>query len=393
MTNPTPIKVLHVIDHLGFGGAQTFLFDLVLEQRRSGSVDPVVCCLTEPTSLSHQFSSLNVPLYHLDAGRHNLLDIAGIPYSLLRLMRKQRCDLVHTHLFVSGVFGRLAAMMVRVPTVVQEQRNETKVVSGFRRWIDHVLGNRTAVVICVSQTTKDFNVQAKGIDPARILVIPNSINPERLSADAVRGQRQRMLDAFELSSVDPIVIGIGRLEKQKRFDIFLQTAKLVSDQMPNVGFLIVGDGSQRKELESLAAKLGLYPSVRFTGARSDVPTLLGISDVFLLTSDFEGLPLTLLEALAMQVPVVATHVDGTSEVLGRGLGGILIPPRDPVAAADAVMALLHDEERRRITGREGRRLVEHVYSISLVNQQVEEAYRSVLQQNDWSSQVHTKEFL
>jgi len=284
-------------------------------------------------------------------------------------------------------------MMVRVPTIVQEQRNETEVVSGFRRWIDHVLGNRTAVVICVSQTTKDFNVQAKGIDPARILVIPNSINPERLSADAVRGQRQRMLDAFELSSVDPIVIGIGRLEKQKRFDIFLQTAKLVSDQMPNVGFLIVGDGSQRKELESLAAKLGLYPSVRFTGARSDVPTLLGISDVFLLTSDFEGLPLTLLEALAMQVPVVATHVDGTSEVLGRGLGGILIPPRDPVAAADAVMALLHDEERRRITGREGRRLVEHVYSISLVNQQVEEAYRSVLQQNDWSSQVHTKEFL
>jgi glycosyltransferase involved in cell wall biosynthesis len=382
MIDHTPIRVLHVIDHLGLGGAQTFLFDLVVEQRRSGLVEPAVCCLTEPTLLSRRFSVLRVPLYHLDAGRRNLVDIASIPHRLLRLMRRQSCDLVHTHLFVSGVFGRVAAMMDIVPSVVQEQRNETDVANAFKRCIDHALGRQTAAVICVSQTTKDFNVQAKGIDPGRIWVIPNSINPERLSTDATTFQRERMLDALGLSGVDRIVIGIGRLEEQKRFDIFLQAAKLVSEQLPHVGFLIVGDGSRRNRLDSLAAELGVHPSVRFTGARSDVPTLLGISDLFVLTSDFEGLPVTLLEALAMRVPAVATDVDGTSEVLGRGMGGILVPPRDPVAVAEAVVSLLRDEKRRRIMGQQGRQLVEDVYSIRVVNEQVDEVYRAVLQHND-----------
>jgi glycosyltransferase involved in cell wall biosynthesis len=121
---------------------------------------------------------------------------------------------------------------------------------------------------------------------------------------------------------------------------------------------------------------------RFTGARSDVPSLLGISDLFLLTSDFEGLPLTLLEALAMQVPAVATDVDGTAEVLGGGEGGVLVPPGDPPAMAGAVMALLHDADRRQAMGRQGRELVERKYGIVAVNDQVDDVYRAVLQRRD-----------
>jgi glycosyltransferase involved in cell wall biosynthesis len=388
MSDNGRIRVVHIIDHLGLGGAQTFLFDLVLEQHRSGSVRPAVCCLTEVTSLSHQFTHRDVPLYHLNVARRNPFEIATIPGRLLLLVRKRGYDLVHTHLFVSGVFGRLAAMMAGVPAVIQEQCNETEVAGVWRRWIDRVLGNRTAGVICVSKSTKEFNVQAKRIDPARIWVVPNGIDPQRFAVDASKRLRRRLLGLFELPSVDQIVIGIGRLERQKRFDIFLQAARLINNRVANVGFLVVGDGSDRKELESLATELGLSPSVRFTGPRSDVPTLLGISDVFLLTSDFEGLPLTVLEALAMQLPVVATDVDGTSEVLGGGVGGILVPPKDPAATADAVLSLLHDEERRREMGQQGRQLVEQIYSIRVVSEQIGVVYRTILQQNNHSLQTH-----
>jgi glycosyltransferase involved in cell wall biosynthesis len=148
--------------------------------------------------------------------------------------------------------------------------------------------------------------------------------------------------------------------------------------MPDVLFLVVGDGTLRQRLESQSMELGLQSVLRFTGARSDVPSLLGISDLFLLSSDFEGLPLTLLEALAMQVPAVATDVDGNAEVLGGGEGGVLVPPGEPGAMAGVVMDLLKDEERRQAMGRQGRQLVERRYGIVAVSDQIDEVYRTVL---------------
>ncbi len=382
MPEQTTVRVLHVIDSLGLGGAQTFLFDLVQEQRSRGWVDPTVCCLTEPTWLSKRFENEDVPLFHLNAGRRNPFQIASIAPRLRLWLRRNQVDLVHTHLFVSGAFGRLAAIVTGLPVVVHEQLNETEIVKPYERWIDHMLGKRTGAVICVSQTTKEFNVQTKGIDPGRIWVIPNSINPERFSAVDARVHKQRLLGELDLPDQPHLVIGVGRLEPQKRFDLFLQVADMVHLQMPDVLFLIVGDGSLRRRLESQSAELGLKSVVRFTGARSDVPSLLGISDLFLLTSDFEGLPLTLLEALAMQIPAVATSVDGTAEVLGAGEGGVLVPPGDPRAMAGAVMALLHDAERRRVVGLQGRHLVEREYGIVAVNDQVDSVYRAVLLRRD-----------
>jgi glycosyltransferase involved in cell wall biosynthesis len=378
MSEHAPVRVLHVIDSLGLGGAQTFLFDLVLEQRRKGRVAPTVCCLTEPTWLSERFEKKHIPLFHLNAGRRNPFQIASIPPRLCVWLRRNEVNLVHTHLFVSGAFGRLAAIVTGLPVVVHEQLNETEIVTPYGRWIDHILGKRTGAVICVSQTTKDFNVQTKGIDPGRIWVIPNSINPERFSVVDAKSQKQRLLADLDLPNEPHLVIGIGRLEPQKRFDLFLQVAARVHQQMPDVHFLVVGEGSLRRRLEGQSAELGLQSVVRFTGARSDVPDLLGISDLFLLTSDFEGLPLTLLEALAMQVPAVATNVDGTAEVLGGGKGGVLVPPGDSKAMAATVLALLRDAERRQAMGFQGRHLVECTYGIVAVNDQVDGVYRDVL---------------
>lgn len=379
MIDREPIKVLHVIDHLGLGGAQSFLRDLVLSQHESGLVRPTVCCLTEPTRSSQTFRHHGVPILHLNVNRRNYVQIANIPWRLLRIMKKQRYDLVHTHLFVSGVFGRLSALVAGVPTVVHEQRNETEVVGKLGRWIDHILGAKTAAVICVSESTKDFNVNIKGIRRESIWVIPNGINTQLFYSARSQAEHRADLDFFKTSLDNRIVIGVGRLEPEKRFDIFLEAAKVISGRMPNVGFIIVGEGSERGELEMLAKRLGIDASVKFVGARSDVHSLLRSSDVFLLTSDFEGLPLSLLEALAMEVPAVATNVDGTSEVLGEGIGGIVVPRRDPSAVADEVMNLLLDEEQRRNLGRQGRELIEQKYAISLVRERIDDVYRDVLQ--------------
>lgn len=372
------MRVLHIIDHLGLGGAQTFMVELACYQQRHTTIAPTVCCLTELTVLSTRLEQAGVPLIHFHVNRRNYAQVAAIPWRLNRLIRQGRYDLVHTHLFTSATFGRLAALTARVPSVNHEQCNEWSGVSGLIRTVDRALGPVTAMQICVSASTRDYNIRGKGIAPQRLIVIPNLVDPQRYRPAADPTLRTRVRAEFGLPAETPLVIGIGRLERQKRFDIFVQAAAAVLTQMPAAAFLVVGDGALRPALTQQAQELGVAARVHFTGARSDVATLLQAADLFLLTSDYEGLPVTLLEALATGIPAVATAVDGNVEVFAWGDVGALVPPAHPQAAADATLRLLAAPELRRKLGATGRAVVEEHYSPAVVCAQIEAVYRQVL---------------
>ena len=378
MNQQVAIKVFHIIDHLGLGGAQTFLLDLALEQQKSGRIHPVLCVLRENTALSDRYRTLGLEIEHLGVRRNNLMEILSILPRLIRRLRGQPVDLVHTHLFASGFFGRLAARFSGVPVIIHEQRNESEHTNLFGKWIDRHLGSLASAVICVSESTRDFNVHEKGIDPHKAEVIPNAINLDRFHREAFKMDPAGCLDDLDLPPTAKIVIGVGRLVPEKRFEVFLKAARLIHEAYPEARFLILGDGSERGSLERLAESLGIGSATRFAGMRSDVLALLSCSHVFVLTSDYEGLPLTLLEAMALQVPAVATDVDGTSEVLSDGAGGIVVPRNSPEAVADAVVSLLRDERRAQDIGLQGRRLVEEKYNIQVVQEQTYAVYQSIL---------------
>lgn len=378
MDGKANIRVLHIIDHLGLGGAQTFLLDLVRNQKEDGWVYPTVCCLTERTNLSDKFEQSGIKINHLNVGRHNILQVIIIPIKLYYLMKSQNLSLVHTHLFVSGFFGRLAAKFNQLPNVVHEQRNETEEIKYLERILELSLGKITSAVICVSESTKKFVIGVKGISPEKIWVIPNGISVSRLNLSESNDQTRILIEELNFTDIDQIVIGVGRLEPEKRFDIFIKAAKRIQAFIPKIGFLIVGEGPERTKLESLSNELNLNEVVRFTGFRSDVESLMSISDVFMLTSDYEGLPLTILEAMLMQVPVVASAVDGNLELLGDGKGGILVPRREPTSFADEVIALMQNEDRRKNLGLIGRQWIIERYSIYLVREQIDEVYKSIL---------------
>jgi len=370
------LKVLHIIDHLGIGGAQSFLYDLVRAQQKRGRFFPAICCLTERTGLSVKLEEADVPLWHLSAGRTQLMKIGLLIPRLWRLLKQENPSVVHTHLFASGVFGRLAASFRDIPVVIHEQCNESASASWFIKQVDHFLAQRAAAILCVSQSTAEFNRIDKGVPARKIHVIPNGIDPERLAPDpslpAEKIKRELGVPKDLL-----LVTGVGRFVRQKRFDVFLRIASIVWQARQDVAFLIAGDGPERAPLEAEAERMGFRGQLRFLGNRDDINLILSVTDVLLLTSDFEGFPLTLLEAMGMGRPVVATDVDGAHEVLGHTSAGMLYPAGDALRGAQAVLALLSNPELRKTIGSAARDKVLTCYEIGGTASKIEEIYERI----------------
>lgn len=369
-------KVIHIIDNFRLGGAQTFLRDLVIQQNRNGLIEPHVCSLVGKNWISDQVEEAGIRLFSFDVDRRNPVDIVKISFRLFSLIKKNNYDLVHTHLNIANILGRLIAIIARKPVIVHEQRNEKEVINNIEILFSITLNLKTSKVICVSESTRSFNIDVKRVPAAKIVIIPNSIDLNIFSPKSVFLKRSNLLSDLGMEFAEYIVIGVGRLVKEKRYDLFLMTAHQVLKKKTNVIFLIVGDGDQRGELERLSTDLGLSSNVRFLGERAKVVDYLGNSDLFLLLSDFEGLPLTILEAMAMGLPIVATDVDGTGEVLSQG-GGILIERNNYLQAAKSVLGLLDDPLKRRKLAEEGQCIVQAQYNIKSIVKQIDKVYEEV----------------
>jgi len=207
-----------------------------------------------------------------------------------------------------------------------------------------------------------------------VRVVRNGIEVRR-RADPDRCAEVRR--RFDLPDAGPIVGTVAVLRSQKRLDLWLEAARRVLEHLPASRFLVVGDGPLRGDLEALGEKLGIAGRLHFAGLQEDVQPFLDVLDVFLMSSEFEGLPLALLEAMASGVPVVATSVGGIPEVIVPPGEGLLVPFGDVAGLAAAVVDLLRDTERRRKLGAAGRARVERDFGIERMAGELEEIYAEV----------------
>jgi glycosyltransferase involved in cell wall biosynthesis len=214
-------------------------------------------------------------------------------------------------------------------------------------------------------------------DRPAVHVVPNGIDVEAFRIES--GDRQRIRRELGVSDHEIVVGTVAVMRPQKRLDLWLQTLRHVVDQGVAVIGLIVGDGPLRADLERHAAELSLTGRVRFPGLQSPIAPWLAAMDLFLITSEFEGLPLALLEAMASRLPVVATAVGGIPEVIEDGRSGVLVPIPDPRWLAERARELLLDPERRREMGLEAKRRVEREFSVERMAQELEREYRGCVE--------------
>ena len=283
---------------------------------------------------------------------------------LARWFRAQRPDLVHLHGQFAGGWGRAAARLARVPCLLYTP-HATEIRSRHLRSLyalsERALARFCDAIVYVSEANRDAALAQGWVRPDQAVVIPNGVDATGLRRAAEMTGDPR--PGLGLKAGTPLVLQAGRLHPQKGPDILLAAARQVISHKPEVVFLLAGDGPQRAALEHASAALRLGASVRILGWREDVPALMAASDVVVLASRWEGLPYALLEAMALARPCVATEVGGCPEAIEPGESGLLVPPEDPAALAEAILALLADRERAQALGQAAAKRVEERFSV------------------------------
>jgi glycosyltransferase involved in cell wall biosynthesis len=301
-------------------------------------------------------------------------------YRLYRLIEQLEPQIVHTHLYHAGIWGRLVGKLAGVPVIM------TTVHGMFywrirRHWLlERLVNHFTDKIIAVSEQMRQSLINNQEISPEKIITIPNAVDVERFGGLNSRNQLRTQL---EVDASSPLIGTVARLAPEKRLDHLLKAARLVCEVIPQARFLIIGAGPLREELEDQAMQLNLVPEyVRFLGSRQDVPELLSALDIFVLSSETEGLPVSLLEAMAASRPVVATRVGGIPEVIQDGDNGLLFSPHDPAGLAKAILTLTEDSSLRESVAREGYRTVKAHFSTDVVSQQIVALYDGLLEKKE-----------
>ena len=334
------------------GGAQTYVrtlipflverFDLTVAAHGPGPVREAAAAAGVP------FVSLRYVRRRLDP----LGDALGL-IELVRLFRRVRPDIVHLNSSKMGFLGRLAAALAGVPIRVLTAHGwafawHTGVASRMYRLADRLMAPLTTCVIAVSHQQRAAGLRAGTCRAGRTVVIHNAVEPGPAPRRPASGGPVRL-------------VSVGRPSPPKDVVTLVRALALVPSG--SVRVRLVGDGRERPALEAEAARLGVDGALEFLGERRDVPALLADADVFVLSSRSEGMPVSVLEAMAAGLPVVASAVGGVPEVVVSGETGVLVPPGDPPALAEALARLAADPDLRLRFGRAGRTRAEEHFGL------------------------------
>ncbi|MFN0071854.1 MAG: glycosyltransferase [Chloroflexota bacterium] len=332
----TPIRVALICQHLTMGGAEELVLGIATHLPRE-RYDVRVVCLTAEGMIARELraSGVRVDVLPGEPGPRD----PGAFFRLVEYLRRWKPDIVHTFLLNACIYGRLAAIVAGGARVVAAEQNVYRNKAPRHVLMERLLARRTYRVVACCQAVSDFYQRQVGLSPAAMSVILNAVRydqflplPDRAACRAGLGID---LDA-------PTLGVIGRLTRQKGHDVLFRAVHKLVLMHPRLQLVIAGQGESLEELELLAQSLGIERNVHFLGVRRDRELVLGALDVFVLPSRWEGRSLALAEAVGAGIPTIATNVGGNAEVIESGRTGLLVPPDDPDALADAIDMLLSD---------------------------------------------------
>lgn len=340
-----PLRVMFVLTSMPVGGAETLLAELIRRLDRSRFL-PELCCLKELGPLGAELAKA-CPAH---AGLLRRKFDFTVLWRLARLLLRRRIDAVVTVGPGDKMFwGRLAAWLAGTPVICSALHSTG--LPDRVEWPNRLLAPLTDAFIAVAKRHGRHLAGREGCPADKVRVIPNGVDVGKFHP---RWPTPALRLELDLPPEVPTAAIVAALRPEKNHELFLRAAAIVHRQMPQVQFLVVGDGPRRAELEILSRQLSLDESVRFLGARRDIPDLLALTDVFVLTSHMEANPVSILEAMAVEKPVVATRVGSVPETVLHGKTGFLTTPGSAEEIASRMVELLQSPDRGAAMGRAGR---------------------------------------
>jgi glycosyltransferase involved in cell wall biosynthesis len=376
-----PLRILHILEATG-GGTKRHLLDLVQGMDRELITHVVACPRQRHAHSRHEtilpeLTKSGIPYYVIDMRRaiHPWYDLKAL-LQLLLLLRRERFDLIHVHSSKAGFLGRLAALLLRRRPVIYTPHGlyflgQKGWRYHFYRLLEQTAGYFTDRVIAVSASEKAALIDARIFSPQRVVLIENGIDVKKYIPPVDRWSVRQQLC---LPEKGPVVGTVSRFVPQKNPEMIFEITRYLIHTIPNIHFIWCGEGELLSYYQKRASLEHLLPQLHMPGFSVDVRKVLASLDIFIAASSFEGLPYSVLEAMACALPVVATNSGGLRDIIRHEQTGLLLQTDSPSEFGAAISDLLADSERRHILGSAGRRLIMQHFTVQESLRQTQQLY-------------------
>ena len=376
--NTPPIRVLWLIKGLSAGGAEKLLSMSIPYLNYEKYKYQVAYIFKNKADLVPEFEQAGIPVHCLDM--KGLFDVSVL-FKLVRLLRKEHIDILHMHLPFAAIIGRVAAILAGVKIRISSEHDLVRRYHPVTRMGSILTYPLNTATIAVSGAVARSIKKSKMVRSRSIHVVHNGIDLQNI--DRLETEPKKIRQSLGISDDHLIVGNVAHIRpKHKGHQYLIEAAKIVTNRMSKVSFVIVGREQHQGDqltLEKQAQQLGIRNNVVFTGFRQDALSLITAFDVFVLPSIWEAFGIVLLEAMALGKPIIASRVDGIPEVIEDGKNGFLVEPRNPQQLAEKIIKLLQNQELREQLGQSGIRRVRDNFDIKQKVTQTERIYSLALE--------------
>lgn len=365
-------RVLHLIHKLDIGGAERQLLTSLAAFDRD-RFDHRVGVLFRRGAIFEELAATDVPTVEFNLRTRNVP--AGIA-RLVRYLREERIDVVHAHLHLIAIYARIAARIAGTPVAVYTEHSDIARRPWMWRRIEQALEPWTSYKVTVSEIQKTRTIALEGYPSNKVEWIKNSVPVDDFAAEAsIRDARRAELGI----PADALVVGnISNMRYLKRFDLLIEAFEELATGRPHLWLLLVGDGADKPRLDAMKSRSPFGDRIVMTGKRLDVADLLRTMDVFAISSESEGLPINMLEAMAAHLPVVATRVGAIADVIDDERNGLLLDAGDTLRLLDSLRRLVDEPDLRTRLAEAGHRHVRENYDAPVNSRRLEEIYSMLL---------------
>lgn len=369
------IRVLELIHTLETGGAQKVIVNLIcgIDKER---FDITTACMQKKGPVFDEIKTLGTKVFHVP--KKSRCDIQIIS-RLQKFIEDGKFDIVHTHNFSAGLWGRLAASRIKKnrPALVHTEHGRRGNIAGWRKYISRHLAKKTDLIIAVSDETRKYLIQKVDLPPEKIIVLKNGIDINHLITK--KDDEVSAINSILESDPDArFIVNVSALSEVKDHATLLRAFKILKKRVHNAHLLLVGDGHLRLNLQKLAISLEINNDVHFLGERHDIAAILNKCDIFVLSSRNEGHPISLLEAMGMGVVPVATDVGGIPELIENTVNGLTVPPGEPSLLADAIRITLENQSLYHEWSAKSQEIVFSEYTAEIMAKKHEDVYSKLI---------------
>ncbi|MEQ9620240.1 MAG: glycosyltransferase family 4 protein [Deltaproteobacteria bacterium] len=363
-------NVMILLDILHSEGAENLAVNIAVNLNKSTEYSPFVCVTRAGGVLEDKLRINNIKYVILNRN-HRYEFYKFLP--MKKIIREENIRIIHAHKLGSNFWGSLIGGFLGIPVISHFHTYHISPTRSTDIVAAKLIDRLSRKIISISDYVRDRLISEEGITPSKIVTIHNGIDYSKYNTEL----RLDLKKELDINIESPVVGIIAAFRPEKYHELFLLAAREIIKKHPHVIFLLVGDGITRKKIEGIAVELGIKDNCVFTGIRQDIPDILSIIDIGVLSSHWEGLPLAILEYMASSKPVVSTNVSGLEEVIVNGENGFLVPPGDFRELAEKINMLIENETLAREMGKKAFSTVKEKFSEEIMMNKIERLYDEI----------------